>query len=134
MPGGRIPYDGLLGIINNGEIVNKEAISIMVIAHMDSDGYTDVPPPLITPEIEQSLLENGFPVSESDAIWVNGWRVFSPRAVRAGLYQSYIPPSAFTRVASPGVRVPAIDEIEGVEGSESLIEVLIKMRGMPRGD
>lgn len=134
MPGGHIASDGPLQIITNGEIVNEEAISIMVIAHMNSDGYTDVPPPLITPEIEQSLLEYGFPVSKSDAIWVDGWRVYSPRAVRAGLYQSYIPPSNFTRVASPGVRIPAIDEIEGVEGSESLIEVLIKMRGMPRGN
>ncbi len=114
--------------------MNEEAISIMVIAHMDSDGYTDVPPPLITPEIEQSLLEHGYAVAKSDATWVNGWRVFSPRAVRAGHYRSYIPPSNFTRVASPGVRIPAIDEIEGVEGSESIIEVLLRMRGKPRGD
>ncbi len=114
--------------------MNEEAISIMVIAHMDSDGYTDVPPPLITPEIEQSLVEYGYAVSKSDAIWVNGRRVFSPRAVRAGLYRSYIPPSNFTRVASPGVRIPAINEIEEIDGSELLIEVLIKMRGTPRGD
>ena len=114
--------------------MNEEAISIMIIAHMDSNGYTDVPPPLITPEIEQSLLEYGYGVSKSDAIWVDGWRVFSPRAVRSGHYRPYIPPSNFTRVASPGVRIPAVDEIEKVEGSELLIEVLIKMRGIPRGD
>lgn len=114
--------------------MNEKAFSIMVIAHMDPSGYTDVPPPLITPEIENSLLEYGYAVSKSDAIWIDGWRVFSPRAVRAGHYRSYIPPSNFTRVASSGVRIPAIDEIETVEGSELLIEVLIKMRGMPRGD
>lgn len=114
--------------------MNEEAISIMVIAHMDSDGYTDVPPPLITPEIAQSILEHGFAISESDAVWVNGWRVFSPRAVRAGLYRSYIPPSNFTRVATPGVRIPKINEIEDIDGSERLIEVLIKMRGTSRGD
>jgi hypothetical protein len=119
---------------HHGGNVNEEAISIMVIAHIDSDDYTDVPPPLITPEIEQSLLEYGFPVSKSDAIWVDGWRVYSPRAVRAGLYQSYIPPSNFTRVASPEVRIPSIEEIEGIEGPESLIEILIRMRGKPRGD
>jgi hypothetical protein len=114
--------------------MNEEAISIMAIAHMNSDGYTDVPPTLITPEIEQSLLEHGYAVAKSDAIWVNGWRVFSARAVRAGLYRDYIPPSNFTRVASPGVRIPAIDEIEEIDGSELLIEVLIKMRDTPRGD
>jgi hypothetical protein len=114
--------------------LNEEAICIMVIAHMHSDGYTDVPPPLITPEIEQSLLEHGFAVAKSDARWVNGWRIFSTRAIRAGLYRSYIPPSNFTCVASPDVRIPAIDEIEGVEGSESFIEILIRMRGTPRGD
>jgi hypothetical protein len=114
--------------------VNEEAISIMVIAHMDSDGYTDVPWPLITPEIEQILLTYRFAVGRSDSLWVDGWRVYFPRAVRAGLYRSYIPPSNFTRVASPGVRIPAIDEIEDVEESESLIGVLIRMRGIARDD
>lgn len=114
--------------------MNEEAISIMVIAYMDSDGYTDVPPPLITPEIEQTLLTHGFAVGKSDRLWIDGWRVYSPRAVRAGLYQSYIPPSNFTCVASPEVRIPSIEEIEVIEGSESLIEILIRMRGKPRGD
>lgn len=121
--------------VKYGAIMNEQALSLMVIAHMERDGYTDVPPPLITPELEQILLEHGFLVSISDGTWVDGRRLFSPRAVRAGHYRSYIPPSNFTRVAPPGVRIPAIDEIENIDGSsELLIEALLKMRGAPRGN
>ena len=61
------------------------------------------------------------------------WREIEPFA--PGHCRSYIPPSNFTRVTSPGVRIPEISEIEKVEGSELLIGVLVRMRrGTPHSD
>jgi hypothetical protein len=48
--------------------------------------------------------------------------------VRAGLYREYTPQSIYTRIASPGVRVPNLDEIEDITQAELPAEDLNGMR------
>ncbi len=92
--------------------MNKTAISLMVIADMRHDSYTDAPPTAITPEIHDELVRCGYAVARSDHLWVKGWRLWAPRAVRAGLYRPHIPRSIYIQVASPEARVSTLDELE----------------------
>lgn len=114
--------------------MHEAAISLMAVADMWPNGYVDVPPSEITPEIYEDLIKCGHGVSRSDARWMDGWRVYSPRAVRAGLYRVYVPLSIHTRVASPGVHVPSLDEIEEITQAELPAEDLCGMREKSRMD
>ena len=60
--------------------------------------------------------------------------MFSPRAVRAGLYRDYTPQSIYTQVASPDVRVPSLDEIEDINEAELPEESLNRIREKWRMD
>jgi hypothetical protein len=60
--------------------------------------------------------------------------VYSPRAVRAGLYRVYVPRSIYTRVASAGVRIPTLEEIEDINQAEFPAEDLNAMREKSRMD
>jgi hypothetical protein len=114
--------------------MNEAAISLMAIAEMRHNGYVDVPPSEMTAEIYEELVKGGHSLSRSDALWMDGWRVYSPRAVRAGLYREYIPQSMHTRVASPDVRVPSFDEIEHITQAELSTEDLSGTRDKSRMD
>jgi hypothetical protein len=106
----------------------EAAIALMAIAETRRNGYVDVPPSGITPEIFEELTMCGHSLSRSDALWMDGLRLHSPRAVRAGLYREYTPQSIYTRIASPGVRVPNLDEIEDITQAELPAEDLNGMR------
>lgn len=106
----------------------EATMCLMAIADMRPNGYVDVPPSGVTPEIYDELAQCGAAVGRSENLWIDGWRVYSPRAVRAGLYRVYVPRSIHTRVASPGVRVPSLDEIEDVTQAELTAEDLNGMR------
>ena len=112
----------------------EAAIALMVIAETRQNGYVDVPPSEITLEIYEELIKCGLSLSRSDAIWIDGWRVHSPRAVRAGLYREYIPKSIHTRIASPDVRVPSLEEIEDITQTELPAGDLDGMRNRSRMD
>lgn len=98
--------------------MNEAAISLMAIAEMRHNGYVEVPPSEVTPEIYDDLIQCGYSIGRSENLWVGGWCVYSPRAVRAGYYRAYIPQSIHTQVASPGVRVPSLEEIEDISEAE----------------
>ena len=112
--------------------MNEAAISLMAIAETRHNGYVEVPPSGVTPEIYDELILCGYSVGRSENLWVGGWCVYSPRAVRAGLYRDYIPQSTHTQVASPGVRVPSLDEIEDISDAELPAEDLNGMREKSR--
>jgi hypothetical protein len=112
----------------------EATISLMAIAETRHNGYVDVPPSEITPEIYEELIKCRHSLSRSDALWMDGWRLYSPRAVRAGLYRAYTPQSIYTRIASPGVRIPSIDEIEDIGEAELPAEDLNGMRDRSRMD
>jgi hypothetical protein len=112
----------------------EAAIALMAIAETRHSGYVDVPPSEITLEIFEELVKCGLVLSRSDALWMDGWRVYSSRAVRAGLYREYTPQSIHTRIASPEVRVPSLDEIEDIAQSESSVEDLNGIRSKLRMD
>lgn len=96
----------------------EAAISLMAIADMRQTGYVEVPPSGLTPEIYEELILSGHAVGRSDYLWMDGWRVYSPRAIRAGLYQAYVPHSIYTRIASSDARIPEIHELEAVPQAE----------------
>jgi hypothetical protein len=96
----------------------EETISLIAMAEIRHNGYVDAPPSGVTAEIRDELILCGLAVSRSDHLWVDGWRIYSSRALRAGLYREYVPQSTFTRVASVGVRVPTLDEIENITQAE----------------
>jgi hypothetical protein len=106
----------------------EAAIALMAIAETRHNGYVDVPPSEITLEIYEELIKCGLSLSRSDALWMNGWRVYSVRAMRSGLYREYIPKSIHTRIASPDVRVPSLEEIEDITQTEFPAEDLNGMR------
>jgi hypothetical protein len=106
----------------------EATICLMAIADLRTYGYVDAPPSAVTPEILDELIQCGAAVGRSENLWIDGWRVYSPRAVRAGLFRVYVPRSIHTRVASPGVRVPSLDEIEDVTQAEFAPEDLSGMR------
>lgn len=108
--------------------MNEVAISLMVLANVRRNGYVDVPPSGITPEIYDELILSGYSVGRSDRLWMDGWCVYSPRAVRAGLFRAHIPQSIYTRVASLGVRVPYLEEIEEISEADLPVEDLNAMR------
>ena len=112
--------------------MNEAAISLMAIAEARHNGYVEVPPSGVTSEIYGELILCGYSVGRSENMWVGGWCVYSPRAVRAGLYRDYIPQSIHTQVASPGVRVPSLDEIEEISDAEFPAEDLNAMREKSR--
>ncbi|MFP5237664.1 MAG: hypothetical protein ACLGSD_17350 [Acidobacteriota bacterium] len=92
----------------------ETAISLLAIADMRRHGYVEVPPSAVDPDVYLDLVRCGAAVGRSDYLWIDGWRVYSPRAVGAGLYRPYVPHSLHTRLASPGVRVPCLEEIEEI--------------------
>ena len=92
----------------------EATVCLISIAEIRHNGFVDTPPSAVTPEIRHELIQCGLAVSRSDHLWVDGWRVYSSRALRAGLYRDYVPQSTYTRVASLGVRVPTLDEIEDI--------------------
>ena len=98
--------------------MREAAISLMAIAETRHEGYVDVPPSELTSEIYEELIKCGHAVSRSDHLWMDGWRVYSPRAVRAGFYKACIPQSLYTRIASRGVRIPDLAEIEDMQETE----------------
>ena len=106
----------------------EAAIALMSIAETRGNGYVDVPPSEITLEIYEELIKCGLSLSRSDALWMDGWRLYSPRAVRAGFYREYIPKSIHTRMVSPDIRVPSIEEIEDMAHAEFSAEELSGMR------
>ena len=106
----------------------ETTICLMAIAAMRTNGYVDVPPSAVTPEMLDELVQCGVAVGRSENLWIDGWRVYSPRAVRAGLYRVYVPRSIHTRIESPGVRVPSLDEIEDVTQADLAPEDLNGMR------
>ena len=110
----------------------EATICILAIADLRTYGYVDLPPSAVTPEILDELIQCGAAVGRSESLWIDGWRVYSPRAVRAGLYRDYIPQSTHTQVASPGVRVPSLDEIEDISDAELPAEDLNGMREKSR--
>jgi hypothetical protein len=112
--------------------MNKTAISLMAIAETRKNGYVEVPPSGVTPEIYEDLILCGYSIGRSEHLWVEGWCVYSPRAVRAGLYRAYKPQSRYTRVASPDVRVPSLDEIEDISEAEIPAEDLSGMSNKSR--
>ena len=112
----------------------EAAIALMAIAETRHNGYVDVPPSEITLEIYEELIKCGLSLSRSDAIWMDGWRVHSSRAVHAGLYREYIPKSIHTRIASPDVHVPNLDEIEDIAQANFTAEDLKGMRDKSRMD
>lgn len=112
----------------------EATICLMAIAARRTYSYVDVPPSAVTPEILDELVQCGAAVGRSESLWIDGWRVYSPRAVRAGLYRVYVPRSIHTRVASPGVRVPSLDEIEHITQAEHAAEDLNGMREKSRMD
>lgn len=112
--------------------MNEAAICLMVIAETRHDGYVEAPASAVTPEICDELIQCGYSVGRSENLWLGGWCVYSPRAVRAGLYRDYIPQSIHTRVESPGVRVPSLDEIEGISDAEIPAEDLNAIREKSR--
>jgi hypothetical protein len=112
----------------------EATICILAIADLRSHGYADVPPSAVTPEIFDELLQCGAAVGRSESLWIDGWRVYSPRAVRAGLYRVYVPRSIYTRVASAGVRIPTLEEIEDINQAEFPAEDLNAMREKSRMD
>ena len=93
----------------------EATICILAIADLRTYGYVDLPPSAVTPEILDELIQCGAAVGRSESLWIDGWRVYSPRAVRAGLYRVYVPRSIYTRVASAGVRIPTLDDIDQAE-------------------
>jgi hypothetical protein len=111
--------------------MNEQVLSIIVIAELRG-GVTEVPPSGINLEIQQDLTRLGYSIGRSDSTWIGGWRLYSARAVRAGLYRSYVPRSIYSQVASPDTRVPSLAEIEDMEESElsakDLIDVCAKLR------
>lgn len=131
LPGSAENPDGRRRIARQLEKMNEKAFSIIVIAELRG-GYTDVPPTGITLEIQQDLTRLGYSIGRSDSTWIGGWRLYSPRAVRAGLYRSYIPRSIYSQIASPNARVPSLAEIEEVEerelSAEDVIDPCAKLR------
>lgn len=112
----------------------ETTICLMAIADMRIFGYVDVPPSVVTPEILDELVQCGAAVGRSENLWIDGWRVYSPRALRSGLYRVYVPRSIYTRVASAGVRIPTLDEIEDINQAESPAEEFNAMREKSRMD
>ena len=112
--------------------MNEEAIALMAIAETRLKGYVEVPPLGITAEIYDVLILCGYSVGRSENLWIGGWCLYSPRAVRAGFYRAYTPQSSFTRIASPDVRVPRVDEIEEISEAELPAEDLNGMREKSR--
>jgi hypothetical protein len=108
--------------------MHEAAISLMAIAETRHKGYVDVPPSELTPEVYEDLIKCGHAVSRSDHLWMDGWRVYSPRAVRAGFYRACVPQSIYTRIASPDVRIPDLAEIEDMQEAEVTAENLNGMR------
>lgn len=100
----------------------------MAIADMRTYGYVDVPPSAVTSEILDELVQCGAAVGRSENLWIDGWRVYSPRALRARLYRVYVPRSIYTRVASAGVHIPTLEEIEDLSQAECPAEDLNGMR------
>jgi len=92
----------------------ETTICLMAIADLRIFGYVDVPPSAITPEVLNELIQCGAAVGRSENLWIDGWRVYSPRALRAGMYRVYVPRSIYTRVATAGVRIPTLDKIEDI--------------------
>lgn len=112
--------------------MNETAISLMAIAETRRNGYVEVPPSGVTPEVYDELILCGYSIGRSENLWKGGWCVFSPRAVRAGLYRDYTPQSIYTQDASPDVRVPSLEEIEDISEAEPPAEDLNGMRERTR--
>lgn len=98
--------------------MQETAISLMAIAETRKNGYVDVPPSELSPEVYEELIRCGHCVSRSDALWKEGWRVYSPRAVRAGFFEPHISRSIYTRIASPEDRVPTLAVVEAMRQTE----------------
>lgn len=131
----RMVQPGAPPVIGRGRaIMNETAISLMAIAETRRNGYVEVPPSGVTPKVYDELILCGYGIGRSENLWRGGWCVFSPRAVRAGLYRDYTPQSIYTQVTSPDVRVPSLDETEDINEAELPEESLNRIREKWRMD
>lgn len=101
--------------------MKRAVINLIAVAERSEGGYADVPPGSVNDEIETELAGLGYAVSDSQRLWLGGFRIYSPESIQAGNYRPNVPPSIFTCASTQFARVPDAREFD--------LDALLEVRG-----